>query len=151
MANREDTLATFRRVRAIQAIDELQKQSVENGLDKMDLEEVNREIQAVRKSRRIRAMLKRVVHPGEILQDELAELEVSPATFARQIDVPPDHIGQIISGKCSVDSDTALRFGHWFGVDPLFWLNLQMQFDLVIADRQVGAAVRALPTAQEII
>ena len=50
MANREDTLATFRRVRAIQAVDGLQKQSVENGLDKMDLEEVNREIQAVRKS-----------------------------------------------------------------------------------------------------
>ena len=50
MANREDTLATFRRVRAIQAVDELQKQSVENGLDKMDLEEVNREIQAARKS-----------------------------------------------------------------------------------------------------
>ncbi len=48
MANREDTLATFRRVRAIQAVDELQKQSVENGLNNMDLEEVNREIQAVR-------------------------------------------------------------------------------------------------------
>lgn len=46
----EETLAAFRRVRATQAVDELQKQSVENGLDKIDLEEVNREIQAVRKS-----------------------------------------------------------------------------------------------------
>ena len=46
----EETLAAFRRVRAIQAVDKLQKQSVENGLDKMDLEEINREIQAVRKS-----------------------------------------------------------------------------------------------------
>ena len=35
-------------------------------------------------------MLKRVVHPGEVLRDELAEFGVSPATFARQIDVPPD-------------------------------------------------------------
>ena len=49
-ANWEETLAAFRRVRAVQAVDELQKQSVENGLDKMDLEGVNREIQAVRKS-----------------------------------------------------------------------------------------------------
>ena len=49
-ANWEETLAAFRRVHAIQAVDELQKQSVENDLDKMDLEEVNREIQAVRKS-----------------------------------------------------------------------------------------------------
>ena len=49
-ANWEETLAAFRRGRATQAVDELQNQSVENGLDKMDLEEVNREIQAVRKS-----------------------------------------------------------------------------------------------------
>ena len=47
-ADWEETLAAFRRVRAIQAVDDLQKQSVENGLEKMDLEEVNREIQAVR-------------------------------------------------------------------------------------------------------
>ncbi len=50
-ANWEETLAVLRRMRAIQVVDDLQKQSVENGLDKMDLEEVNREIQAVRKSR----------------------------------------------------------------------------------------------------
>lgn len=92
-------------------------------------------------------MFKRVVHPGDILKDELAEMGVSPTAFARQIDVPPNRISQIIAGKRSVTSDTALRFGHWFGVDPLFWLNLQTQFDLVAADREVGAAVRALPTA----
>ncbi len=50
-ADWEETLAAFRRVRAIQAVDDLQNQSVENGLNKMDLKEVNREIQAVRKSR----------------------------------------------------------------------------------------------------
>ena len=92
-------------------------------------------------------MLKRVVHPGEILRDELEEMGVTPTTFARQIDVPRSRVSQIIAGKRSITSDTALRFGHWFGVDPSFWLNLQTQFDLVVADRQVGAAVRALPTA----
>ena len=87
------------------------------------------------------------MHPGDILKDELAEMGVSPTAFARQIDVPPNRISQIIAGKRSVTGDTALRFGHWFGTDPLFWLNLQTQFDLVAADRKVGAAVRALPTA----
>ena len=83
-------------------------------------------------------MLKRVVHPGEILKDELEEMGVSPTAFARQIDVPPNRISQIIAGKRSITGDTALRFGHWFGTDPLFWLNLQTQFDLVSADRKVG-------------
>ena len=59
-------------------------------------------------------MLKRVVHPGEILKDELDELGVTAAAFARQINVPPNRISQIIAGKRSVTSDTALRFGHWF-------------------------------------
>ncbi len=92
-------------------------------------------------------MLKRVVHPGEVLRDELDEMGVAPTTFARQIDVPPNRVSQIIAGKRSVTGDTALRFGHWFGVDPQFWLNLQTQFDLVAADRRVGEAVRTLPTA----
>ncbi len=92
-------------------------------------------------------MLQRAVHPGEILEDELAELGVPPTVFARQIEVPSNRVSQIIAGKRSVTSDTALRFGHWFGVDPQFWLNLQTQFDLAAAERRVGEAVRALPTA----
>ena len=43
--------------------------------------------------------------------------------------------------------DSALRFGHWFGVEPQFWLNLQSQFDLAVAERKTGDAVRGLPTA----
>ena len=92
-------------------------------------------------------MLKRVVHPGEVLRDELAEFGVTPTAFARQIDVPPNRVSQIIAGKRSVTGDTALRFGHWFGVDPQFWLNLQTQFDLAAAEERAGAAVRELPTA----
>ena len=92
-------------------------------------------------------MLKRAVHPGEILRDELAELGVSQSEFARQLNVPPNRISQIIAGKRSVTGDTALRFGHWFGVEPQFWLNLQAQFDLAVAEQRIGNSVRALPTA----
>ena len=94
-------------------------------------------------------MFKRVVHPGEILKDELEELGVTPTAFARQIDVPPNRVSQIIAGKRSITGDTALRFGHWFGVEPQFWMNLQTQFDLVAAKQKVGETVRGLPTAVE--
>ena len=43
--------------------------------------------------------------------------------------------------------DTALRLGHWFGIDPQFWMNLQAQFDLATAEQSAGAAVRELPVA----
>ena len=58
--------------------------------------------------------------PGEILKYELDELGVTPTAFARQIDVPPNRISQIIAGKRAVTGDTALRFGNWFGTEPQF-------------------------------
>ena len=92
-------------------------------------------------------MFRRAVHLGEILKDELAEFDVTPTEFARQIDVPADRVSQIIWGKRSVTGDSALRFGHWFGVDPQFWMNLQSQYDLAVAEGKVGDEVRELPTA----
>ena len=92
-------------------------------------------------------MFRLAVHPGEILKEELAEFGITPTSFARQINVPPNRVSQIIAGKRSISGDTALRFGHWFGVDPQFWMNLQSQFDLAIADQRFGGSVRKLPTA----
>ena len=92
-------------------------------------------------------MFKRAVHPGEILKEELDALGVSPTELARQIDVPPNRVGQIIAGKRSVSADTALRFGHWFGVEAQFWLNLQTHFDLMVAEQASGAAIENLPSA----
>ena len=91
-------------------------------------------------------MFNRVVHPGTILKDELEELGITPTEFARQIDVPPNRVSQIISGKRAITGDTALRFGHWFGVDPQFWINLQAQFELAVAAKETGEAIRHLPT-----
>ena len=92
-------------------------------------------------------MLKRAVHPGEILKDELEERDVSLVSLARQIDVPANRVSQIMASKRAVTGDSALRFGHWFGMDPRFWLNLQEQYELALAEKSVGAKVSAMPTA----
>ncbi|MEZ5864487.1 MAG: HigA family addiction module antitoxin [Geminicoccaceae bacterium] len=86
------------------------------------------------------------MHPGEVLKDELIELEISPTELARQIEVPANRVSQIIAGKRSITGDTALRLGHWFGIEPQFWLNLQAQFDVAVAERRTGADIRRLPT-----
>ena len=92
-------------------------------------------------------MFMRAVHPGEILKDELDGLDVSPTEFARQIDVPPNRISQIIAGKRAVTGDTALRFGHWFGTEPQFWLNLQSAYEIRVAEEKAGQAIARLPDA----
>ncbi|MCO5155928.1 MAG: HigA family addiction module antitoxin [Aquamicrobium sp.] len=90
-------------------------------------------------------MFMRAVHPGEILKDELDGLGVSPTEFARQIDVPPNRVSQIIAGKRAVTGDTALRFGHWFGTEPQFWLNLQSAYEIRVAEEKAGQAIARLP------
>jgi len=85
------------------------------------------------------------IHPGEVLADELEELDISPTELARQLAVPPNRISQIIQGKRSISGDTALRLGHWFGMSPQFWLNLQSAYDVRVAEERVGAEIRKLP------
>ena len=87
--------------------------------------------------------------PGEVLKRELAGLSVSPSKLAHDIGVPPSRIGQIIAGKRSVTGDTALRFGHWFGVSPEYWMNLQSRYELALAEERPGWAIRTLPTAAD--
>jgi addiction module HigA family antidote len=86
------------------------------------------------------------IHPGEVLAEELESLGIAAAALARAIDVPPNRISQIIQGKRAVSGDTALRLGHWFGMSPQFWLNLQSQYDLRVAEQVAGRAIRKLPT-----
>ena len=51
----------------------------------------------------------------------------------------------IINGQRGITADTALRLGHWFGTSPQFWMNLQQQYELRLAEKEVGAQVASLP------
>ena len=73
------------------------------------------------------------IHPGEILADELAELNKSPTELARELHVPANRITQLISGKRAMTADTALRLERWLGVSAAFWMNLQKRYELDIA------------------
>jgi addiction module HigA family antidote len=89
------------------------------------------------------------IHPGEILADELKEVGVTPTELARQLEVPPNRISEIIRGRRAISGDTALRLGHWFGTAPQFWINLQMSYDLRRAAEQAGQAIEKLPTRSD--
>jgi len=86
------------------------------------------------------------IHPGEILADELEELNITPTELARQLSVPANRITQIMQGKRAITGDTALRLGHWFGTNAQFWLNLQSAYDIRIAHSLVGNEIEKLPT-----
>jgi antitoxin HigA-1 len=87
------------------------------------------------------------VHPGEILREEMEELELSANALASRLGVPPNRISAILRGTRSITADTALRLGRFFGQTPEFWMNLQRTYDLVVAERQIGKDLKRIRRA----
>lgn len=79
------------------------------------------------------------VHPGEVLLHEfLQPLEISQYRLAKDINVPPRRINEIVHRKRGISADTALRLARYFGTSERFWLNLQTQHDLDVARDRLG-------------
>lgn len=75
------------------------------------------------------------IHPGEVLLEEfIRPMNLSQNRVALAMGVPPRRINEIVLGKRSITADTALRLGRYFGVSPQFWLGLQMDYDLDVAE-----------------
>ena len=83
------------------------------------------------------------VHPGEILREELTELNISARGLAHRLDVPANRITAILNEKRSITPDTALRLAQYFGTSPEFWLNLQQTYDLKIIRQTKEAEIKA--------
>ena len=78
------------------------------------------------------------ITPGEVLFEEfMGPLEISQNKLARDLDVPVGRINDIIRGKRSITTDTALRLAIYFKTSPEFWLNLQSRFDLKVAQKTI--------------
>lgn len=79
------------------------------------------------------------VHPGEILlEDFLIPMGISQYRLAKDINVPPRRINEIVHGNRAISVDTALRLARHFGISERFWLNLQVQYDLDIGHDRLG-------------
>ena len=75
------------------------------------------------------------VHPGDILKEDFLEpMGISQYRLAKDIHVPAMRISEIIHGKRAISTDTALRFARYFGTSAKFWLGLQMDYDIAVAE-----------------
>ncbi|MGA9389615.1 MAG: HigA family addiction module antitoxin [Candidatus Sulfotelmatobacter sp.] len=90
--------------------------------------------------------LKRIfaVHPGEILKTEFMEpMGISAYALAKALNF--SGIYEVVRGDRAISADTAIRLGKYFGLPAQFWLNLQNDYDLRIAERSgVGKAIKPL-------
>jgi addiction module HigA family antidote len=83
------------------------------------------------------------VHPGEVLLEEfLKPMDLSQNRLALSIGVPARRINEIVLGRRSITADTALRLARFFDMSPQFWLGLQMDYNLDLAEDELGERLR---------
>ena len=83
------------------------------------------------------------VHPGEILFEEfLKPMNISQNRLGRDLGVSPRRINEIVHCKRSITADTALRLAAYFGNSPSFWLGLQMDYDLDVAEDNFSSRIK---------
>ena len=85
----------------------------------------------------------KAIHPGEVLFEEfLKPMNLSQNRLALDIHVPARRINEIVHGKRRITPDTALRLARYFDMSPEFWLGLQMDYDLDVAEDESADLIK---------
>jgi len=89
------------------------------------------------------------VHPGEVLKTEFMEpMGLSAYVLAKDLNFPG--IYEVVRGDRAISADTAIRLGKYFGLPAQFWLNLQNDYDLRLAQSSgVGKGITPRKMSQD--
>jgi addiction module HigA family antidote len=92
----------------------------------------------------------RPVHPGEMLREDILPAVGRPKTeIARLLGISRQTLYDILNEKQPITPAMALRLAKMFGGSPESWLNMQRNYDLKLAERELGDALDAIPRLEE--
>jgi antitoxin HigA-1 len=90
------------------------------------------------------------MHPGEVLREEfLLPLGMSPGALAKVCGLPRTRIERIAAEQSSITADTALRLGKALGTTAQLWLNLQIDYEVQLAKRDLGGVLDRIATVNK--
>lgn len=79
-----------------------------------------------------------LLHPGEILRDELEAREITHKDFASAIGIQPPHLSDLLKGKRHVSARLAVKIEKALAIDAAYWLRVQSAYDLAIARKELA-------------
>lgn len=93
----------------------------------------------------------RPVHPGEILREDILPAVARPKTeIARLLGISRHALFGVLNEKHPITANMALRLGKMFGGGPEIWLNMQTNYDLKLAKKNLGDALDAIPLLEAV-
>ncbi|MCA2710448.1 MAG: HigA family addiction module antidote protein [Microcystis sp. M015S2] len=78
------------------------------------------------------------IHPGEILADELEEINLNVSQLATRVNIPENELEQILKCQGNIKGDIALKLGLFFNTGAEIWMNLQKAYELDLAREKLG-------------
>lgn len=85
------------------------------------------------------------VTPGELLREEfLIPMGISQYRLAKEIDVPPQRISEIVKGRRSITADTDLRLSRFFGLSKGYWLRAQAAYDTEVTEATLAETLKKI-------
>ena len=86
------------------------------------------------------------MHPGELLREDILPAVARPKTeIARLLGISRQTLYDVLNERQPVTPNIALRLARMFGGGPESWVNLQRNYDLDIAERELGDALDKIP------
>ena len=90
------------------------------------------------------------MHPGEVLREEfLIPLKMSAGALAKVCGLPRTRIERIANEQTGISADTALRLGKALNTTAQLWLNLQIDYDIQVAKRDLGRLLDRIETVNK--
>ena len=88
------------------------------------------------------SLLEDRTHPGEVLIELFLDLlEIGVIAFARRLGLPCMRIERLIKGTTCITPDTALRLSRVFNTTPVYWVQLQTNYDIALVPKEIGVSV----------
>lgn len=78
-------------------------------------------------------------HPGEILSGWIDDLNMNVTDFAQHLGISRVMLSRILHGHAAVSADMDVRLSEALGTSPGFWLRMQGQRDLWVAQQRAEA------------
>lgn len=77
-------------------------------------------------------------HPGVILLEEFIKpAGITPYRVAADAGISQSTMNQLVNSKRALTAETALRLATYFDTSPGLWLNLQKNYELRLAEREL--------------
>lgn len=83
-----------------------------------------------------------MIHPGEHTTDEIEARDLSASELTRTLHIPANRLTEIRRGRRGISADAELRLAWWLGTTPEYWMNLQRNYELRLAEAGHGEEIR---------